>query len=594
MSVDVLPEPMEVEEENSLRPIAILIDELAEDDIQIRIGALKQVTRIASALGAERTRNELIPYITSMLEDDDDVLRIICEVLFQLIDLIGGQEHLHNLIQPYEILCVVEENSIRNLALEKLAIIISRIPSNLMLQHLPHLFDRLFQSEWHTARTAAAGIAPHIFARLQGSEHEEKIKTNFLQLAKDNMPQVRRSVAENLAPFAKHMPQIKAEQIIFPVLVHLADDPQDSVRVRALEGLIEVGFQVKAEQSVTQLRFSIRSLCMDPSWRVRFLASSKFTRICQRLETKDHSMLDLFLKLLKDAEAEVRAAASSQLPDMSANKFISQEVIINKFVPLFKELTSDTNKYTRAHFAEVLVPLGSHYSKQFVTEHILPLILILLKDPEPQPRLNCLSHLNLDVVNPKDVAEALLPCIKELASDESWRVRKNVLQKLPGLSARLGPDIVDKDIKKIVFNLMCDEVHSVRQSTAQIIKEICEKMNDEKWTKQTLTQIFEQTSNSSYLKRQTFLEAIKHLAEALPSQLDPCIDKLLTFINDKVPNVRLKLCTVLLELVSQISITKEIQLKIVNELLKLREDKDPDVSFFAEKTLNHISQNSSL
>ena len=50
-----------------------------------------------------------------MLDDDDEVLRIICEVLIELRNFIGGNEHFYTLISPYETLCVVEENSIRDL-----------------------------------------------------------------------------------------------------------------------------------------------------------------------------------------------------------------------------------------------------------------------------------------------------------------------------------------------------------------------------------------------------------------------------------------------------------------------------------------------
>ena len=63
MDIDT-DEPQVADNNEALRPIAILIDELSQEDMQIRIGALKQVTRIAQALGSERTRDELIPYLT--------------------------------------------------------------------------------------------------------------------------------------------------------------------------------------------------------------------------------------------------------------------------------------------------------------------------------------------------------------------------------------------------------------------------------------------------------------------------------------------------------------------------------------------------
>lgn len=46
--------------DDSLYPIAVLIDELKNEDIQLRLNSIKKLSTIALALGEERTRNELI------------------------------------------------------------------------------------------------------------------------------------------------------------------------------------------------------------------------------------------------------------------------------------------------------------------------------------------------------------------------------------------------------------------------------------------------------------------------------------------------------------------------------------------------------
>ena len=46
-----------------LYQIAILIDQLKHDDVQFRVNASSNLTRIAQALGPERTRDELIPFL---------------------------------------------------------------------------------------------------------------------------------------------------------------------------------------------------------------------------------------------------------------------------------------------------------------------------------------------------------------------------------------------------------------------------------------------------------------------------------------------------------------------------------------------------
>ena len=47
-----------------LYPIAILIDELKHEDVQCRLNSMRKLPAIARALGAERTRSELLPFIS--------------------------------------------------------------------------------------------------------------------------------------------------------------------------------------------------------------------------------------------------------------------------------------------------------------------------------------------------------------------------------------------------------------------------------------------------------------------------------------------------------------------------------------------------
>lgn len=50
-------------EDQDLYPIAVLIDELKHDDVAVRLAAIKRLSTIALALGAERARDELIPFL---------------------------------------------------------------------------------------------------------------------------------------------------------------------------------------------------------------------------------------------------------------------------------------------------------------------------------------------------------------------------------------------------------------------------------------------------------------------------------------------------------------------------------------------------
>jgi hypothetical protein len=48
--------------DDSLYPIAVLIDELRNEDVQLRLNSIKKLSTIALALGVERTRS--VPFST--------------------------------------------------------------------------------------------------------------------------------------------------------------------------------------------------------------------------------------------------------------------------------------------------------------------------------------------------------------------------------------------------------------------------------------------------------------------------------------------------------------------------------------------------
>lgn len=98
---------------SSLYPIAVLIDELRDDDQKKRITAIQSFATICIALGPERTRNELLPYILELLEEDEEVLTALAEVLGTVLDHVGGPSQAEHLLRVLERLCLIEELAVR-------------------------------------------------------------------------------------------------------------------------------------------------------------------------------------------------------------------------------------------------------------------------------------------------------------------------------------------------------------------------------------------------------------------------------------------------------------------------------------------------
>ena len=71
--------------------VNVIIDEMKSDDIRKRINSVKNLNLIASTIGSERSRNELIPYLQEILDDEDEVLiELVDSLTNNFIDYIGG------------------------------------------------------------------------------------------------------------------------------------------------------------------------------------------------------------------------------------------------------------------------------------------------------------------------------------------------------------------------------------------------------------------------------------------------------------------------------------------------------------------------
>lgn len=58
---------------NLATQIAMLIEHLKADDINLRVTATRSLSSIADALGPERVRAELVPFINDSTDDEDEV-----------------------------------------------------------------------------------------------------------------------------------------------------------------------------------------------------------------------------------------------------------------------------------------------------------------------------------------------------------------------------------------------------------------------------------------------------------------------------------------------------------------------------------------
>lgn len=583
-------------EDDSLYPIAVLIDELRNDDTQLRLNSIKKLSTIALALGVERTRSELIPFLTDTIEDEDEVLWALAEQLGNFIPLVGGQEYANCLLPPLENLATVEETVVREKATESLRMIAPDHSQADMENHFAPLVKRLSQGEWFTSRTSACGLYAVCYPGVSVSLKTE-LRLMFKSLCTDDTPMVRRAAASKIGEFATvvaaDMDHLKGE--IIPLFISLANDEQfsqDSVRLLAVEAGITIAGLLEKEDIETLLLPMFRNASQDKSWRVRFMIADKFIELQKAVgpQLVKSNLVNQFALLLKDAEAEVRASAANKIKDFCENLpvDIREDIIMNQIFPAVKELVMDTNQHVKAALASVIMGLSPLLGKDKTIEHLLPMFLVLLKDEHSDVRLNIIS--NMDSVNKvigiHQLAQSLLPAIMELAEDPKWRVRMAIIEHMPLLAEQLGVQFFDEKLSTLCMSWLVDPVYAIRAAATRNLKKLVTIFGLEWAQNSILPKVLCMAKDTNYLHRMTTLFALNVLSDVCGPEIVTklVLPVVICLAKDNVPNVRFNVAKTIAKLAPSLDAsTMQSQVKPCLDIL--HNDSDVDVKYFSSEAL---------
>ena len=183
----------------------------------------------------------------------------------------------------------------------------------------------------------------------------------------------------------------------------------------------------------------------DRSWRVRWTAAAKFADVIKAYNPIPGAMdalIPAYEKLLQDPEAEVRTAATFNLAvvakgceatilplgaeggldEPSPTKVTAAERLVKRVT----SLTEDDSEHVRAALAMVATELAPILGKDATITHLVPPILLLLRDAASEVRLNLISSLESlnKVIGVDLLSQSLLPAIVDLAQDGKWRYVK--------------------------------------------------------------------------------------------------------------------------------------------------------------------------
>ncbi|KAJ2219952.1 protein phosphatase 2A structural subunit, partial [Coemansia sp. RSA 485] len=127
--------------------LAAIADAMKSDSLADRLESLKRLSVLALAIGEERTREELIPFLDESIDDEDELLLSLAEVLGDFVQYVGGPKYAYVLLRPLENLAAAEET----VAVESINKLVELMDQPQVEEYLIPCVARLSAGEWFTS-----------------------------------------------------------------------------------------------------------------------------------------------------------------------------------------------------------------------------------------------------------------------------------------------------------------------------------------------------------------------------------------------------------------------------------------------------------
>ena len=490
-------------------PIRLFQEELLDDDYEVMIRTVDRLTSVAIAVGPARTRSELIPVIANLLKNDcDEAHTSIARQLADWTELVGGLPHIQVLLELLEQLSAAEEYIIRHTAAQSIITLTAQLsPSDITTKIVP-IIKRLANGDWFTTRVTSTELFTPVYPAVN-EQTQTELRALFNNLCNDDTPMVRKAAFIALSSLAGVLSTNHIRSDIYPIVRAISVDDMDSFRVYAIDAATALTAVVDSTEYTSVILPLIEVLQDDSSWRVRHsLAQHLAGLIPTTIDVASAKrLLALFIKLLKDKESEVRAAAAEKIDvtaaaiagitgkgnpasgaananagaaaaGATANGTIAitekQQLILDQLGPLLEALSVDTVQSVRVGFSQSVVGLCPVLGSEGAVKYIIPILHALSRDEHYEVRYAIINRLDLiaDALGANGLITSVLSALTDMAKDIKWRVRMGVIQKSYLLAHLIGVKLFDKKILPILIAALSDHVFAIRHLACEQLGQI--------------------------------------------------------------------------------------------------------------------------
>jgi len=598
--------------DEEIDPLDVLKEDLADDQIEVQLDAVRNMRTIVLALGPERASSQLMQFLeqhcfpievqaakspetysnVKALACKEEVMREIAVVIDgSLVPHFGGSERAGKTVIPFlEKLAMVEETVIREAAVNSIVDVAKAMDPKHHDTFLMPVITHLTEGDWWTSRFSGASLAPLMYGLLSSPKSKEQILDIVLRLCKDEMPMVRQQAFRFIPKMVENLPEDRLPSFMTPVLKNLAKELQESIRHTMVDMIRELT-KVASTPPVVQLCVThFNQMVNDENWRVRKRFLAQLIEIANNCPDKfrNEHLLRGFVGRLKDTEPSVRVKAIKILPEFLP--LCDEEAVA-------KEVTADVvTELVEDQYPEVREAISSSFlfiGPALKDVEVLQTLKAFSADEQGEVRLNFCSLLGkaASIIGLAAFEEHLMSMVIKLHTDPKWRVRGKIVSNITELAKLIGEAEVEKsNVIKMLFKSFKDPVSDVRDTAIEQIVELTKEFGFD-WSRKvlipSLLSVYDE--NNKFLHRMVPVKAAKSLASSLTSaEASVLVPVVLKACKDQISNVRLAAAQALIELLPKIEIAvvnKDIR-PVLEPMLK---DKDQDVKYFSRVALSLAS-----
>ena len=390
-----------------------LLEDLQNPDIKIKKNAFQNLRGISLALGRERTRKELFPYLKSCIdEEEDEIIIELAKVLSNFIDCIGGKQYIKELLNLIEIIFTIDDHFVRIEILNTIKSVIKQVGKVSEIEEdLMSIINNLYNSEDINQKKSAMNLLIFLFKDL--NQNNKNIAINYFdKFLVDNNISIKKELLNEITNISLELSIDYIKKMISIIL----KDKNESMRIDIVNIILSIKNHKNINQFIDVIYDLIPKLAEDTNWRVRLTVSDKLNEFLNfpniKKEFKQTSV-NIFAKLLDDTESEIRNICCLRLEEIT--KILKDENNFDSILQNLRKLEKDQKNFVKGALASNVLKICDIVGPKKTNEYIFPIFLTLIKDENIEIRMNLINNLSElnKVIEINNIIESIMPPIKD-------------------------------------------------------------------------------------------------------------------------------------------------------------------------------------